>query len=170
MLLENMRLTRNYAYWLVVAGSIAWLGLAVGAAYARARGWEVASLLDAAYGRVCHQIPERSAWLFGEPLAVCHRCLGLYSGFVVGLLTLPYLPRLRHRLLDRPRSIVLFFVPMLADVFLWSNVPLSRMASGFVAAFPVGLLVWAAVCQVEQQARARNAPRPPLIPISGGES
>src|SRR5512138_2688166 len=29
---------------------------------------------------VCHQIPERSFFLSGLPLAVCARCLGLYVG------------------------------------------------------------------------------------------
>jgi len=40
--------------------------------------------LYAAFGWICHQQPERSWHLAGEPLAVCVRCLGLYLGALGG--------------------------------------------------------------------------------------
>ena len=33
---------------------------------------------------ICHQRPERSFHLFGAQLAVCARCIGIYTGAVVG--------------------------------------------------------------------------------------
>lgn len=36
------------------------------------------------FAPLCHQIPERSFSLAGEPLAVCHRCTGIYAGLLVG--------------------------------------------------------------------------------------
>lgn len=39
-----------------------------------------------AFSLVCHQRPERSFWLFGAPIAVCARCLGIYLGAAIGLL------------------------------------------------------------------------------------
>lgn len=33
----------------------------------------------------CHQEGARSFWLFGAPLAVCARCIGIYAGAAVGV-------------------------------------------------------------------------------------
>jgi uncharacterized membrane protein len=35
-------------------------------------------------GTICHQIPERSFWLFSSPLPLCTRCLGIYIGLLLG--------------------------------------------------------------------------------------
>ena len=35
---------------------------------------------------VCHQRPERSFWIFGDEMAVCSRCLGIYLGAAAGML------------------------------------------------------------------------------------
>jgi uncharacterized membrane protein len=42
--------------------------------------------LQRGFALVCHQRPERSFWIFGGPVAVCARCLGIYLGATVGLL------------------------------------------------------------------------------------
>jgi len=42
--------------------------------------------LQHAFALVCHQRPERSFWIFGAPVAICARCLGIYTGAAVGLL------------------------------------------------------------------------------------
>lgn len=147
-----MRLERRYPYWLLVAGSLGWLGLVVLAPWARSQSWPVSGLLYAFFAPVCHQIPERSFHCFGFPLAVCHRCTGLYTGFTVGLLVLPYLHRVRAFLLARSRVILIFFAPLVIDVALFKwNVPMSRFVTGLVAAFPVGLFVWAAAEQLSTQ-------------------
>lgn len=36
------------------------------------------------FSPVCHQDPGRSLWLFGAPMAVCARCMGLYLGAAAG--------------------------------------------------------------------------------------
>jgi uncharacterized membrane protein len=41
------------------------------------------------FSGVCHQIPDRSFHFWGEPAAVCARCLGLYAGFLAGTLGFP---------------------------------------------------------------------------------
>ena len=38
------------------------------------------------FSLVCHQHPERSFVIFGAPVAVCARCLGIYLGAAAGLL------------------------------------------------------------------------------------
>ena len=42
--------------------------------------------LQRGFALVCHQRPERSFWIFGGPIAVCARCLGIYLGAAIGLL------------------------------------------------------------------------------------
>jgi uncharacterized membrane protein len=42
--------------------------------------------LQHAFALVCHQRPERCFWIFGAPVAVCARCLGIYLGAAIGLL------------------------------------------------------------------------------------
>lgn len=36
-----------------------------------------------AFAGLCHQNPRRSFWINSTPMAVCSRCLGIYSGFAV---------------------------------------------------------------------------------------
>ncbi|MDR0311316.1 MAG: DUF2085 domain-containing protein [Acidobacteriota bacterium] len=45
----------------------------------------------------CHQMPERSFALLHNPLAVCHRCLGIYLGLFLGTLTAPFFFRIPPR-------------------------------------------------------------------------
>jgi len=42
-----------------------------------------------AFLQLCHQMPERSFWMGGQPMAVCSRCLGIYTAFLGGWLLLP---------------------------------------------------------------------------------
>jgi len=46
----------------------------------------VALPLRHAFSLVCHQLPDRSFGIFGAPIAVCARCLGIYLGSALGLL------------------------------------------------------------------------------------
>ena len=149
---DAMRLERRFPYWLLVAGSLAWLALVFLAPWARSQDWTWGGLLYFFFRPICHQMAERSFSCFGYPLAACHRCVGLYAGFTVGLLVLPYLHGLRAFLLARSRVILLFFAPLAIDVALYKwNVPMSRFATGLVAAFPIGLFVWAAAEQLSTQ-------------------
>lgn len=36
------------------------------------------------FSPLCHQLPERSFFLFGHQLPVCARCLGIYAGAFLG--------------------------------------------------------------------------------------
>jgi uncharacterized membrane protein len=46
----------------------------------------VAFALQRGFALVCHQRPERSFWIYGAPVAVCARCLGIYLGAALGWL------------------------------------------------------------------------------------
>jgi uncharacterized membrane protein len=50
------------------------------------RSFYIGFALQHAFALICHQRPERSFWIFGAPVAVCSRCLGIYLGATIGLL------------------------------------------------------------------------------------
>jgi uncharacterized membrane protein len=129
------------------------LGLVIAAPWAEHRGSWIAPFLYAIFDPVCHQIPERSFHLWHQPLAVCHRCTGLYLGFALGAALWPSFPRAAARLLARPRSIVLFSLPLVIDALLLASTPASRFLTGVVAAAPVALLALAAAAQIARSVR-----------------
>ena len=93
------------------------------------------------FSQVCHQIPERSFHWAGSPMAVCHRCLGIYLGFWLGVLGWPSLGHLGRRLLERPRLLLVPAALLLLNT-LMPNSPFDRVITGLLAGFPVALFVW----------------------------
>lgn len=47
-------------------------------------------------GGVCHQLPEHSFWVGGQPLPLCARCTGTFLGIWAGLIALRFLARRRR--------------------------------------------------------------------------
>jgi uncharacterized membrane protein len=96
-----------------------------------------AHILDA-FAPVCHQLPERSFAIDGIPLAVGHRCTGIYLGLLVGALSLPMLWS-RRGSLRKHSPLILFTLlvflavdwigPFLGD---WLNSVSSRVVTGLV--------------------------------------
>ncbi len=64
--------------------TVAWLALLI---FAPLLSTPLAASLYAMGSLLCHQIPERSFHLFGAQLPVCARCVGIYAGGAVGMLT-----------------------------------------------------------------------------------
>ena len=145
---DSARARRARAAWgaaLAVAALL--VGAIVAAPLLRARG---AVFLSAAlYGgfrAACHQMPERSFYAAGFPLAVCARCFGLYAGALLGLALYP-LARPLVRTDAPPRAwLFLAAVPTSVDFALgvlgvWENTHWSRFLTaallGGAAAFYV---------------------------------
>ena len=69
----------------VSLGPAALASAAMMAPYLAASGYSLAALaIFWFFSPVCHQDPARSFWIFGAPVAVCARCLGIYLGAAVG--------------------------------------------------------------------------------------
>lgn len=129
------------------AGAVATVGvLLVGAVLPVALPADAAEAVRAAFRTVCHQIPERTFHVGGQPLAVCHRCLGIYAGLAAGAaLVLP----LRHRAqrwagLDR-WVLLAAIVPAGLDwgldvIGLGSNTVATRVATGLWLGLLVGFV------------------------------
>lgn len=93
----------------------------------------VAGAILLAYHATCHQLPDRSLFIFGYQMAVCSRCFAIYVSFLLGGILFYFL---RKRL--KPWDIklyILFCVPMAIDGFAQLfGVPIPRSidASGLV--------------------------------------
>lgn len=145
----------SQAYLLVLGLAIIWVAGPFLAPVGMAHGWIsadsssafpdyhrlpdlIAFILRSAYGRVCHQIPERSLWIQGHPMAICARCLGIYLGFFAGLLTYPLMHKRLGMELPRRRWLLFALLPLAIDftggyLGLFENTMASRIATGFVA-------------------------------------
>lgn len=125
-------------YFLTLAAAVVWLAFIFLAPYLRSRGYAApAAFIYAVYANVCHQIPSRSFHLAGQPLAVCGRCLGVYAGFLAGLLALPLARRFPVPPLPRPRTFVLVSLPIGVDSLagllgVWRSPIRVRFLTGFV--------------------------------------
>lgn len=161
---------------LLLLGSLLWVALVFAAPALRAGDHVAAPFLYALFDTICHQRPERSFHLWGEPLAACHRCLGLYLGLPLGALLVPRFERLRALLVERPRYLLLFFAPMALDVLIGHNVWASRFTTGLVASLPLGFLLVVAVSQLltragrGEETAAATVPAPQLTTPHRGRS
>jgi uncharacterized membrane protein len=137
---------RAWAWWAAsLTLATLFLCLIATAPWARAHGHEtLAGVAYLSFGAVCHQMPERSFYLFGFPLAVCARCTGLYVGGAAGVLLYPAVRGLRRRDVPARGWLLAAGVPTSFDFALglfgiWANTHLSRFLTasllGVVAAF-----------------------------------
>jgi len=95
---------------LVSCGPAVLVSAAVLAPYLAAAGYSALALaIVFFFSPVCHQDPVRSFWVFGGPVAVCARCLGIYLGAAAGA----WIPAPRRVLLA---GLALFATLNLADV------------------------------------------------------
>ena len=97
---------------------------------------------------MCHGIPSRCIDLFGVPMPICARCVGIYAGLFAGLIAFWLLPIVTERVM---RIIAFIAVTPLAIDGLTqlarlreSTNPL-RLATGIAAGLTFGMWVLSAV-------------------------
>jgi uncharacterized membrane protein len=135
---EVARRTILRVYAATTLGTSAWLAAIVLAPYLRSRGAEGgASFIYALFSPLCHQIPGRSFFFHGFPLAVCGRCFGIYSGFLAGLVLYPFVRGLSRVAPPAGRAFWLLSLPIGADfaaslLGLWQSTNGIRFATGLV--------------------------------------
>jgi uncharacterized membrane protein len=104
----------------------------------------IASILYFAFSVFCHQIPDRSFFLLGHPLAVCHRCSGMYLGFFLG--SFIHIPIVHRSPLTRRICVLSACMPLLLDVLMtrcgiWHSTGLSRFTTGLLLGCLLSLLL-----------------------------
>jgi uncharacterized membrane protein len=89
------------------------------------------------FSKICHQIPERSFFIFGKQLAVCSRCTGLYFGFLVGAILYPFIFKLNRVTTPSPKYLFIACIPIGVDIFIRTfhiaeNTFASRLITGLI--------------------------------------
>lgn len=112
-----------------------WVGGVWLAPYLRSRSSPWSGLAYAVYCPVCHQVADRSLLCFGQPLAVCARCTGIYLGFCLGLLFYPFLRGWRRINLPSVRVFLVVSAPIALDTAanflgLWKTAAAVRLTTG----------------------------------------
>lgn len=117
-----------------------------------------------AFAPVCHQLPARSPEVGGVPLAVCHRCYGIYWGLPLAALAFLLLARWDGVMGRRaPWLLALAAVPAGVDWLLgvlqvWENTPLSRVTTGLVFGLVAGVYLARAFSQLFTGSAATRSP------------
>ncbi len=75
---------------------------------------------------ICHQLPVRSWFLAGDPLAACIRCTSIYAGFLCALVL--RIPPMRWFL----RVSIAVLVLEVTAARLWIDIELARTVSGLL--------------------------------------
>ncbi len=127
---------------------------------------EVRRWVMAGFRVVCHQLPSRSFQIDGVPLAVCHRCLGIYAAMPVAVLAFAWFGAGRP-VLDRYAPCVLaasllpLSIDWLGDVLgWWANTPASRTITGGLFGLAAGHYLMQAVARAAWRPReAAGNPR-----------
>jgi uncharacterized membrane protein len=154
--------------------ALAWLVLLIATPFAPS---SVATLVYAAGGVLCHQIPERSFHLAGYQVPVCARCLGIYAGAVVGaaihVLGVFATHAARWRVLS-PRSARRVFLVSVLPTFMtialewsgvWQGTNIVRAIAGVVLGVGGALVVMSAVATLHYSGCLRRRPiEPSQIP------
>jgi uncharacterized membrane protein len=112
--------------------------------FASAGSPAAAAIIYVLFSPVCHQTPERSFALLGFPLAVCHRCCGIYLGLFLG--SLMKNPWMHRSPVTRRRWILAATIPLALDALLpyaglWANTGLSRFITGLWFGIPTASLL-----------------------------
>ena len=114
-----------------------WLGAIFLAPFLKSSSRTWGDFIYTVFSPVCHQIAERSFFFFGNPLAVCTRCLGIYSGCLSGMLLYPPIRGFVDTASPKIWLFVLLTIPIAVDtggIFfsVWKTTPWLRFTIGFI--------------------------------------
>lgn len=142
--------------------------LAVAAVLPALLGGTVGAGVHAAFSAVCHQIPDRSPHLLGNPIALCDRCFGILVGLVAGVAVAPVLGRdLVSRIVAgaQPLWLVAAAVPTALDWALGAlsvleNTQPSRVLTGALFGIAAGAILGANLLAPPRGHRSVHNPAP----------
>ena len=124
-------------FYSTLAGILLWLGAIFLAPYLKSQSSSLSGFFYVLFSPVCHQIPSRSFLCFGYPLAVCARCLGIYSGFFGGVALFPVVNGFSDVTLPKTKLFIILSLPIGIDTLgnfsgLWITTSWLRFVIGFM--------------------------------------
>lgn len=135
---------RYFPYFLLLGFTALWcLGIYIAPLI---KNESASHFIYALYHPVCHQLADHSFHIGGSALGVCARCTALYTAFLFGIITFPFLRRYHIPFTTNRYFILILAVPMVADVFAswttgYSSTIISRVVSGGLFGFGAALLL-----------------------------
>jgi uncharacterized membrane protein len=149
------------AYAVTATGIFLWMGGIFLAPYLRARSSPWQGLAYAVFKPVCHQLPSRSFSRFGAPLAVCARCLGIYLGFLIGVILYPLVRGFRRLAVPPARVFLLVSLPIVLDTIgnflqLWNTSNSVRMMIGILWGMPLPFYIITGIADLFIAQRSRR--------------
>ncbi len=129
---------------------------------------EVRQAIMLVFSTVCHQMPERSPFIDGVQLAVCHRCVGIYAALAAAPIGFLMLQRWDPVINRSARWLILLALGVpgadwLGDMLgMWSNTALTRSATGAVFGLIVGYFLCRAFIELMSRKRDLKRARDPL--------
>jgi len=128
-------------YFVFLLFSLLWLGIIFLGPYLCFLGADFALLKNIYYflfRLICHQKPERSYFIWGYQLPVCVRCLGIYTGIVIGAFIYPLFKNIKSTAIPEKKFLPVFLAPIfidgLAQIFnLYFSPHYIRFLTGIIA-------------------------------------
>ena len=136
--LHNLFISPKTNYLIFLSAIIIWcLLILLAPLFAKFEHHISSGLLYLFFSKICHQIPERSFFVFGKQLAVCSRCTGLYLGFIFGAIIYPFIFRFHQIKKLSSKYLFLACVPIGIDIFIRTfhiaeNTFASRLITGLI--------------------------------------
>jgi uncharacterized membrane protein len=131
----NRKITVIYIATLI--GILLWIAALFYAPYLKKLSSPLSGFLYAVFSPTCHQIPSRCFYAFGHPMAVCARCLGVYSGFLLGMVIFPFTKGFSKISMPKVNTLIIMSIPIFIDVTgnflgLWASSDWVRLVTGIV--------------------------------------
>jgi len=122
---------------------------------------------------MCHQMPERTFFIFGEPMPLCERCMAIFIGALVAYPSAGLRVRFPKWMQSWP-FVVLALVPIAVDgitqfLGMRESNTYERFSSGFIAAFAVTFFLIATILDKYETKKTfyrKGIAIPVLIPLS----
>lgn len=106
------------AYTMILLAVVLWDTSLVAAPYFAYVGGIYQNISDIIYFNfhfLCHQMPERSLFIFGNKMPVCIRCAGIYFGFLIGTIIYPFIRGLETRDIPHKWILIIALLPVGID-------------------------------------------------------
>lgn len=134
-------------YFLLLALSLVVFVIALGPGLFNSASVGILSWQHEAFHLLCHQNSDRSYFIGGAKMAVCSRCIGIYSSFLLGVLIMPLIPRfflvINRKILQLIIvAIVINFLDVLGNgIGIWTNTLHSRFFLGAFFGLSLALIL-----------------------------
>jgi uncharacterized membrane protein len=129
---------KNLIYFLFLAPQLLWMLLIFATPYFACSGHEgAAGVLYFIFRPTCHQLPERSLFVFGCVMPVCARCFAIYVGFLASTLIYPLFYPVDNMRMQDKRLLIAALIPIAVDgglqlVSSYESTNLLRLITGFI--------------------------------------